>query len=42
MRIVIVLHSHSILIRCKNHFPYLLEVQGVIILYGLEYMQQNH
>jgi len=34
--------SHSILLMCKNHFPYLLEVQGAIMLDRLEYMQQNH
>jgi hypothetical protein len=34
--------SHSILLRCKNHFPYLPEVQGVIMLDRLKYMQQNH
>lgn len=34
--------SHSILLGCKNHFPYLLEVQGLIMLDRLGYTQQNH
>jgi hypothetical protein len=37
-----VAHSHSILPMCENHFPYLLEVQGLIMFDRLYYIQQSN